>query len=33
MAMIYRSYERMSDDKKQALQSRSAYVLEHLNEL
>jgi deoxyribodipyrimidine photolyase-related protein len=33
MAMIYRSYERMSDDKKQALQARSAYVLEHLNEL
>lgn len=33
MSMIYRSYERMSDDKKQALHTRSTYLLEHLDEL
>lgn len=33
MSMIYRSYERMSDDKKQALHLRSSYLLEHINEL
>ena len=33
MRMIYRSYERMSEEKKQALQARSSYLLEHVNEL
>lgn len=33
MTMIYRSYQRMSADKKQALQRRADYLLEHIDEL
>jgi deoxyribodipyrimidine photolyase-related protein len=33
MSMIYRSYQRMADTKKQALQTRAEYLLEHIDEL
>ncbi|MDO8907218.1 MAG: cryptochrome/photolyase family protein [Pseudohongiella sp.] len=33
MSMIYRSYQRMDDTKKLALQNRAEYLLEHIDEL
>jgi deoxyribodipyrimidine photolyase-related protein len=33
MSMIYRSYDKMSADKKLALRQRGDHVLEHINEL
>jgi len=33
MSMIYRSYDKMSADKKRALEQRADHLLEHINEL